>query len=603
MKYRRWIGLLTALVLAAGMLCGCGGQSPAPDASPNLPQQAASDQRAAEAIDGLELPDRWKQELHHAARLGLPMDRVGQEHISGKEMMELLDWFVSYAAPEKAEDWSAQLKALRGSRADLARFDAMTALFLAAEQVGGSYAGPRYGVMEISEGIDHSWEKDYVSWELFGGFDAYGRFPCGDMGESYLDGAAYWYNLGRASCCSEEYPFALDPATNSFGFDTPLSYAEGLLAVVRLISSANPELFAWEPAAQEAEYLRMADQKRAEIRGAVTDCAAQASGRVYYVSPQGSDRSDGRSPETAWATPQHALSQRLQPGDAVLLERGGSWQIAPSDRQGLTSSALTVGTGVTLGAYGTGEKPVLRGDLAQANSPDFWELYEERDGARIWKAAQPVYYCPVIVLDGDEAYAEPVLPAMDAGGRYLNEDGEAFDAAAGLKRDLQFCCLLDLTQQGAAADLENSALTGTLFLRCDGGNPAALYESIAVPQAACGLVLQTDAAITDISLFGFTCNGAVLDGYDGFHAQRVTNCEVGWCGGLLKGYDEERDGVFRPTAAGGALQISSSGVQVTNSYLHHCGPFGLIAAIHNNAENPAACILHFKDVRIADNLM
>ena len=82
--------------------------------------------------------------------------------------------------------------------------------------------------------------------------------------------------------------------------------------------------------------------------------------------------------------------------------------------------------------------------------------------------------------------------------------------------------------------------------------------------------------------------------------QSVSNCEVGWCGGLLKGYSENNAGVFEPEAAGGALQVSSTGVSVTDSYIHHCGPFALIVAIHNNAENPASCILHFEDICIAN---
>ena len=48
-------------------------------------------------------------------------------------------------------------------------------------------------------------------------------------------------------------------------------------------------------------------------------------------------------------------------------------------------------------------------------------------------------------------------------------------------------------------------------------------------------------------------NGALMDGYDGFHSQSVSNCEVGWCGGLLKGYTENQLGIFEPGAAGGAV--------------------------------------------------
>jgi len=91
-----------------------------------------------------------------------------------------------------------------------------------------------------------------------------------------------------------------------------------------------------------------------------------------------------------------------------------------------------------------------------------------------------------------------------------------------------------------------------------------------------------------------------MDGYDGEHSQSVSNCEVGWCGGLLKRYEENHPGVYVPIAAGGALQCSSSNVRVTNSHIHHCGPFTLIVAIHNGGRNS---ILNYKDIYFADNLI
>lgn len=45
------------------------------------------------------------------------------------------------------------------------------------------------------------------------------------------------------------------------------------------------------------------------------------AGPAYYVSPQGNDRSDGRTEKTAFATPQKALDT-AQPGDIVLLMNG-----------------------------------------------------------------------------------------------------------------------------------------------------------------------------------------------------------------------------------------------------------------------------------------
>lgn len=600
MKHKRWLCLLLVVGLVLGMLSGCANNQAE---QTNPMQETPATETTAEIINKLDIPDLWKQELNHAIQLGMPMDKIQQETISGKEMMELLDWFVNYAAPDKADTWKEQLLIIRKSNARLSRFDAMTALFLATEHIGGIYSGHNYSIMEMYAGINHSWDADYVSWELFDGLEAHGQYSCGVFGEGYLDAAAYYYNLARVSDFSGEHPFSLDTDTNSFTFDNPPTYAEAMLAIVRLISSANPEMFDAEPTEVEIEYLKIADSMRENIYTSATDITDTISGTIYYVSNNGSDKNDGLSPETAWATPQYALSQQLRSGDAVLLNRGDSWAIKASGEYGLTSSALIIPEGVVLGAYGTGERPLLQGALEDANNPEFWELYYEQDGTKIWKAIQSTYYCPIIVFNNGEKWASPVMPSMDVNGQYLSEDGSVFNVVNEFTKDLQFASLLDMTQLGANTNVENSAIKGELYLRCDKGNPAEVFEDVAVPQAACGLALFTDATICDIALRYFTCNGAILDGYDGFHSQSVLNCEMAWCGGLLKGYEENHLGIFDPGAAGGALQISSANITVTGNHIHHCGPFGLIVAIHNNADNPSSCILNFEDIYVAENLM
>lgn len=158
MKHKQWLCLLLVVVMALGMLSGCGNNQ--------VEQATSTTENQSEIINELDIPDLWKQELHHAMELGLPMDKVQQDKVSGKEMMELLDWFVNYAAPEKSDTWKEKFPEIRKSNARLSRFDAMTALFLATEHIGGIYAGHNYGIMEMSEGINHSWDTDYVTWGL-----------------------------------------------------------------------------------------------------------------------------------------------------------------------------------------------------------------------------------------------------------------------------------------------------------------------------------------------------------------------------------------------------------------------------------------------------
>ena len=316
----------------------------------------------------------------------------------------------------------------------------------------------------------------------------------------------------------------------------------------------------------------------------------ESAGTVYYISNSGDNNNDGLSPETAWATLDRAFEtywpltrDLLKPGDTVLLERGGTWYISPDEREGLTSDAYNIVEGVTLGAYGEGTRPVVRGDIPEANDPAVWTLYHDENGVKIWASANKLQDSNVIVFNGGESYAEEIMPHWSTSlNNYCNAKGEPFDIAAALENNLSFCCMLDL-DSAESMDLQNSTARGTLYLRCDEGNPAEVFDEVVVPQAQTGLALHTNAALVDLDIRYFTCIAAELSGYDGYTGQQVLNCEVSWCGGLISEYqfsDERPEGVLRPYCAGGALQVSGSGNTVRDCYIHHCGPMTLIISIH-----------------------
>ncbi|NLA49733.1 MAG: hypothetical protein GX876_09760, partial [Bacteroidales bacterium] len=78
----------------------------------------------------------------------------------------------------------------------------------------------------------------------------------------------------------------------------------------------------------------------------------------YYVSPLGSDLNSGLSTSTPWKTIEkvNLVFPSLKPGDRILFKRGDTFHG--------TIKILKSGTAaspITLGAYGTGEKPVITG--------------------------------------------------------------------------------------------------------------------------------------------------------------------------------------------------------------------------------------------------
>ena len=78
----------------------------------------------------------------------------------------------------------------------------------------------------------------------------------------------------------------------------------------------------------------------------------------YFFSISGDDSRSGQSPQEAWRTLSRADRQKFQAGDRILLERGGVWS-EPFELRGLRGEP---GNPVHIGAYGTGEPPLLRRD-------------------------------------------------------------------------------------------------------------------------------------------------------------------------------------------------------------------------------------------------
>lgn len=360
--------------------------------------------------------------------------------------------------------------------------------------------------------------------------------------------------------------------------------------------------------AEVNELLNAAETRRKEFMGRYNEPQITDGGKVYYISPDGCDDNDGLTPETAWATLDRAFETHwpvtrdfLKYGDTVLLERGGTWYVSSDEHSGLTSDAYNIVNGVTLGAYGEGERPVLRGDIPEADDPSFWTLYCDEDGKKIWASREKLQDSNVIVFNGGELYAEEVLPYWSTVLKgYCNRSGEAFDVATELEDNLSFCCMLELDGY-ECAQLEDCTARGTLYLRCDEGNPAEVFEELALPQAQTGLGLWTDSAIIGLDLRYFTCIAAELSSYGNFTGQRVLDCEVSWSGGLISNYHTEDwlpEGVMRQYCAGGALQVSGSGNSVKDCYIHDCGPMTLIVSVH--ASGAEQCL--YEDMIYTNNL-
>ncbi len=111
---------------------------------------------------------------------------------------------------------------------------------------------------------------------------------------------------------------------------------------------------------------------------ALAAATAANAGAIFYVSSEGEDSHDGKSPETAWKTLEKVNAAPLLPGDSVLFRRGDFWRGSLRPHNG------EEGACILYGAFGSGEKPGLLGSIPM-DTPDLWQ----DTGHQIWESRPP----------------------------------------------------------------------------------------------------------------------------------------------------------------------------------------------------------------------
>jgi hypothetical protein len=99
------------------------------------------------------------------------------------------------------------------------------------------------------------------------------------------------------------------------------------------------------------------------------DPTAVSTAPTFYVAATGSDDADGLTPATAWATIRKANTALPTDGSVLLFQRGDTFY-----------GEFSAPFGCEVGAYGTGEKPILT-MFKLLNRPEGWQ--EDSDG--VWK--------------------------------------------------------------------------------------------------------------------------------------------------------------------------------------------------------------------------
>ncbi len=309
------------------------------------------------------------------------------------------------------------------------------------------------------------------------------------------------------------------------------------------------------------------DNRKLEIINA-KDCL-NIQGTTYYVSNEGDDNNDGRSAETPWKTLNKVSEVKLCHGDGVLFKRGD-----------LFRGRMKAQNGVTYGAYGEGEKPKFYSWEKPLNDPLLWEVFDRE--YRIWKLKEKILDVGTLVFNEGKAHCRKLIPSY-RNGQFLCRDNEEklFDMKEEMTKDLDIFWYFDGNLSTKPSKGEDFPIPvpdeglGDLYLRCDKGNPAEVFESIEA-LARVHMISAPDSkdvtidnlCIKYVGMHGIAAGGQVEN-------LTVTNCEMGWIGGCIQhysgtdpNYPQGRRGSV--TRFGNAIEIygGCDGYTVQNNYIY-----------------------------------
>lgn len=320
----------------------------------------------------------------------------------------------------------------------------------------------------------------------------------------------------------------------------------------------------------------LAEKRKNEILNSAD--GLDIKGRIYYVSNEGNDENDGLSTEKAWATLAKASSAELNEGDGVLFRRGDTFR-----------GKVITKSGVTYGAYGEGDKPKLFGWDRALSDPALWVIYDEEK--HIWKWNEPILDPGTIVFNDGKYHSVKLIPSY-INGRFVcrNDESKLFDMKEEMVRDLDiywhFDSILTTTpskgENFPIPDMTEKSL-GTLYLRCDRGNPAEVFYSIeAATRRVMFAVGSNHNVHIDNICMKYIGHHAVAAGGENVRGLRVTNCEIGWIGGTIQHYlgtdpNYPQGGRGTVTRFGNGVEIygGCDDYEVSNCYIYQAYDAGI----------------------------
>ncbi len=302
------------------------------------------------------------------------------------------------------------------------------------------------------------------------------------------------------------------------------------------------------------EYLAELDALEAkrvsEIKATKSEIKPKEGRYAYYVSNNGNDENDGKTPETAWKTVARVnMSTGLMPGDVVYFNRGDEWR----------GTTLTTKKGVSYSAYGEGEKPIISMSPFDGAKHGTWTLV---DGyTNVYKYSE-TFKNDIGSLAFNErtyidTYAQKILFDYKNGGAYTRENTReaVTDPLTALKNDLDFW------HDCGGANIEAPSGKGQLYLRSDKGNPAERFTNIEFNPRKSAISATHGVTVDNLAVRHAGVHGVSAGTVENLTVQ---NCVFEWIGGSVQHYD---NGSY--VRLGNAVEVygGCDGYTVDNCYI------------------------------------
>lgn len=262
------------------------------------------------------------------------------------------------------------------------------------------------------------------------------------------------------------------------------------------------------------------------------------TGTKYYVAENGSSSNNGSS-ENSPIRIEDVPSLSLKRGDAVLFKRGDTFRL---------TDTLNLKSGISYGAYGTGDKPQILGSFRDYADHTIWTS----ENGYLWQTQ----------IEGNDA-----ANLVFNNGKCIGERKSTLEE---VKKD---------------GDYHFDTETKTVYLFLNQHNPGHYFDSIEISSVRL-LFFSTGskgALISDITVDNISLKFAAVHsiGLNYGRNMKVTNCEMEWIGGAYFGTDGNRYG------NGVEFWDIAEGNTVSNNYIHQVFDAAITfqGSNHNNYTN------------------